>query len=126
MPMRRNFRSIRATYAQYELRPVRAGVASHGCQIASLDDRRPLQIAEVHDFGWRRAFFLFLAANSDSNYQEPDERCARYYRSIFLHLYLLRRNGATCCAKDTLRMAGEQYAFTSPLFQSQSTRVQDS
>src|SRR5438445_631342 len=53
MPMRRNLGSVNAPEAHHERRSFGAWVAGHRRKVAALDDRRPLQITEVHTFGRR-------------------------------------------------------------------------
>src|SRR5260370_24210538 len=63
MPVRRDLGSVDAPKAHHEWRSLGAWVASHRRKVAALDDRRPLQIAEVHNFGRCGAVFFLLAIN---------------------------------------------------------------
>src|SRR5882672_11776511 len=83
MPMCRNLGSISAPKAHHEWRPFGAWVASHRGKLASLKDRRPLQIAEVHNLGRCGALFFLLAVNPCCNYRKAEQR-GIYTRHQFL------------------------------------------
>src|SRR5712664_577675 len=89
MPMRRNLGPVNAPDAHHEWRSFGAWVAGHRRKIAALHDRRPLQIAEVHNFGRRGALLLLLAVNSRGDHRNPNQRCADTSRSIHFHRHLL-------------------------------------
>src|SRR5437879_627681 len=90
MPMRRNLGPISAPKAHHEWCPFGAWVASHRGKRASLKDRRPLQIAEVHNFGRRGAVFFFLAINRRRERSRTDQRGTNTHSNLF-HPTLLRQ-----------------------------------
>src|SRR5579859_3956203 len=61
MPMRGNFRAVGTTDTQDKGRPVGVGIAVHRCEVTTLDDGRPLQIAEMNYFVGLGGRILFLA-----------------------------------------------------------------
>src|SRR6266478_6311144 len=87
MPVRRDLGSIDTPEAHYERRSFGVWIASDWRKIASLNQWRPLQIAEMHNF-WGRgcsALFFLLAVNSRRDHRKPDQRCADASRSIDFH-----------------------------------------
>src|SRR5882757_6259812 len=94
MPMRRNFGSVNAPETHHEWRSFSAWVAGHGRKIASLKDRRPFQIAEVHNFGRRGAVFFLLAVNCRRKHGRTDQRDAHTSRSkLFMQLSSVKKIG---------------------------------
>src|SRR6266699_844348 len=91
MPMRRDLGSINAPEAHHERRSFGAWVAGHRRKIASLNDWRPLQIAEVHNFGWRGAVFFLLAVNRRRERGHTDQRDTNTSHSNLFHPTLLRQ-----------------------------------
>src|SRR5260370_24096021 len=102
VPMRRDFRAIRAPEAYDERCAFSIRIPGNSCELATFQDRRPLQIPKVHNLMRLGAVFFVLALNSYGNYRQPDERCAHTSQTIPFHKRLLRRNETTTCSKDTL------------------------
>src|SRR5207248_9616265 len=90
MPVRGDLGSIGTAEAHYEWRSLGAGVAGNRGKIAALYDRRPLQIAEVHNLGRRRAIFFLLAINHRRK-RGADQRNAETSCQKFIHPTLLRQ-----------------------------------
>src|SRR6266513_1015236 len=103
MPMRRDLGSINAPETHHERRSLGAWVAGHRRNIATLNDRRPLQIAEVHNFGWRGAVFFLLAVNCRREPSHTDQRDTNTSHSNLFHATLLRqKDRGLNWPKDTL------------------------
>src|SRR6266851_5790621 len=91
MPMRRNLGSVSAPEPHHERRSFGAWVAGHRRKIASLQDRRPLQIAEVHNLGRRGAVFFLLAVNRRRKHGRTCQRDTHSSHSNLFHATLLRK-----------------------------------
>src|ERR1700687_245365 len=110
MPMRRNLGPVNAPDAHHEWRSFGAWVPSHRRKIAALHDRRPLQIAEVHNFGRRGAVFFLLAVNCRRKHGRTDQRDAHPSRSNLFHAFLLcKKDRAPNWPKDTPPMRRRQH-----------------
>src|ERR1700687_3800494 len=110
MPMRRNLGPVNAPDAHHEWRSFGGWVPCHRRKIAALHDRRPLQIAEVHNFRRRGAVFFLLAVNRRRKHGRTDQRDAHTSRSNLFHATLLwKKDRALNWPKDTPPMRGRQH-----------------
>src|SRR5260370_31002176 len=95
MPMRRDLGSVDAPEAHYEWGPLDAGIACHRRKIAALYDRRPLQIAEMHNFGRCAAVFFLLAINRRRKRGRAHQRDTHTSHSKSFHQTLLFQKDRT-------------------------------
>ena len=109
MPVRWNLNSVSTADAQDKRRSFGTGVAGNRCEFATLHDRRPFQIAKVHDLVRLGALLFLLAVNSRCRYCESDQCRTHISQLILFHNCLLRRNGTTSFAKHTPLAAPGQY-----------------
>src|ERR1700680_1938943 len=115
MPMRRDLGSINAPEAHHEWRTLGAWVAGHRRKIASLYDRRPLQVAEAHDLGCRGAVFFLLAVNRRRERGHSDQRDTNTSHSNLFHPTLL-------CQKDRGPELAKKILFPSTVGNSSQSR----
>src|SRR5437867_11528874 len=102
MPVRRYLGTVDAPEAHHEWRPLDAGIAGHRREIAALYDRRPLQIPEVHDFGWRRTLFFVLTMNAHREHRRTIKAThTPMIRILFIRLSFVKRLGLPNWPKDT-------------------------
>src|SRR5216110_2492032 len=101
MPVRGDLGSIGTAEAHYEWRSLGAGVAGNRGKIAALYDRRPLQIAEVHNLGRRRAIFFLLAINHRRKRGADQRNAETSYQNFFYPSRLRKKDRVPYWTKAT-------------------------
>src|SRR5260370_42599526 len=102
VPVCRNFRPIRTPESNHKRLSFGVWVSFHYRDVASLDDRRPLQIAEVHNFGRCGAVFFLLAINRRRKRGRAHQRDTHTSHSKPFHQTLLFQKDRTLnWPKDT-------------------------
>src|SRR5260370_33335035 len=99
MPVCRNLGSIGAADTHNEGSSLGVGITRHGPEVAPFDDRRPFQIAEMHDLVRVRGFFFLLAVHARTKHQSCCGECENVNHAISFHEF--SSVGNTECAEDT-------------------------
>src|SRR5882757_8677443 len=85
MPVRRDLGSVHAPDAENKLCAVRSWIAGNMRKLASLYDRRPLQISGPHDIVSGNGLSFFLGKRSGAQHRYANKQRARVDQGVVFH-----------------------------------------